>query len=175
MRTNVVAKSPYDSRAVANFLLDTAAERKLALTQLALYKIIYFSHGWYLAKTHAPLIFHDFEAWRHGPVVKVLRDEFSRFRDAPITSRAHKLDIYSRARTVVRPELAPDDKSFVITIFDAYHVHDAWKLSEMTHEVGSPWDLVWNSTDPIGRLGLRLKNSEIKAHFDQLPHRFRLS
>ena len=169
------AQAPYNSRAVANLLLDVADQRNLPLTQLALYKLIYFSHGWYLAHTAAPLIAHDFEAWRHGPVVKVLRNEFGRFRDRPITSRAYKLDIYSGIRTFVEPELAPDDRSFVLATFDAYRVHDAWKLSEMTHETGSPWDLVWNAHEPIGRLGLRLRNSEIKAHFDRLPRRFRLA
>jgi uncharacterized phage-associated protein len=169
------AQAPYDSRAVANLLLDVADQRKLPLTQLSLYKLIYFSHGWYLADTDTPLIVHDFEAWKHGPVVKVLRDEFGRFRERPITSRAYKLDIYSGTRTLVEPELAPEDRGFVIDTFDAYHVHDAWKLSEMTHETGSPWDRVWNASEPIGRLGLRLKNSEIKTHFDRLPRRFRLS
>jgi uncharacterized phage-associated protein len=171
----MTAQAPYDSRAVANFLLDMAQQRNLRLTQLQLYKIIYFAHGWYLAYTAKPLITHDFEAWRYGPVVKVLRDEFGQYADRPIACRAQRLDIYSRTRTVVEPNLAPEDKDFVTKTFEAYHVHDAWRLSEMTHEIGSPWDLLWNSSEPIGRLGLRLKNSEIKSHFDQLARRFRLS
>jgi uncharacterized phage-associated protein len=61
------AQAPYDSRAVANLLLDVADQRNLPMTQLSLYKLIYFSHGEYLAHTGAPLIAHDFEAWRHGP------------------------------------------------------------------------------------------------------------
>lgn len=143
------------------------------LTQLSLYKITYFAHGWYLVETGEPLIAQDFEAWRLGPVVKVLRDEFSKFHDNPITLRAQKLDIFTGIRSLVSPELNPSDANFVSDIFDAYHIHDAWKLSEMTHETGSPWDLLWNAKEPTGRLGLRMRNADIKVHFEKLPQRFR--
>src|SRR5690349_7522631 len=89
---------PYDSRAVANYFLDIADARKRSLTQLLLYKILYFSHGWYLTAFRQPLLAHDFEAWPHGPVIKVVRDEFAKFGDRPITGRARKLDIYSGQR-----------------------------------------------------------------------------
>jgi uncharacterized phage-associated protein len=170
----MTARAPYDSRAIANFLLDLAEGRKLRLTQLSLYKIIYFAHGWYLAETGTPLVAHDFEAWKFGPVIKVLRDEFGALRDKPITTRAFKLDIFSGGRSLVPSNLDLHDSYFVRRVFEAYHVHDAWKLSEMTHESGSPWDLLWNANEPIGRLGLRIKNSDIKEHFAQLPQRFRL-
>lgn len=168
-------QAPYDSRAVANFLLDLAEERRLPLTQLSLYKIIYFSHGWYLSSFGKPLILQDFEAWKFGPVVKVLHDEFGKFRSKPITARARKLDIYTNQRIDVAANLTVADKKFIVSMFDGYHVHDAWKLSEMTHETGSPWDTLWNASEPTGRLGLRLRNSEIKAHFDKMSKRFKLS
>jgi uncharacterized phage-associated protein len=171
----MTAQAPYDSRAVANFLLDLTERRSLSLTQLALYKIIYFAHGWHLSSLETPLISQDFEAWKHGPVVKVLHDEFGRFGSRPITARAYKFDIFSRVRTQVEPHLAAVDKKFIASIFDAYHVYDAWKLSEMTHETGSPWDLLWNASEPTGRLGLRLRNNDIKAHFDRMSKRFNLS
>jgi uncharacterized phage-associated protein len=172
---NMSARAPYDARAVANLLLDAAERRSMPLTQLSLYKIVYFAHGWYLVHAGGPLILHDFEAWRHGPVVKVLRDEFDRFKARPITVRASKLDIFSGMRTAVEPNLAEGDKQFVLATFEAYHIHDAWRLSEMTHESGSPWDLLWNSEAPIGRLGLRIKDQEIREYFERLPRRFSVS
>src|SRR5438067_13784825 len=95
--------APYDARAVANFLLDLADNRKIPLTQLSLYKLIYFSHGWYLSKTANPLIKQDFEAWEHGPVVKVVRDQFRNFGKKLIRVRASKLDIFTGVRSVVGP------------------------------------------------------------------------
>ena len=163
--------APYDSRAVANFLLDLATTRKFAVTQLILYKVVYFAHGWYLTSFKQPLVSQEFEAWQRGPVIKVLRDQFRRFGDQPITSRAEKLNIYTGEYTLVSPSLAAPDADFVTNIFDSYFHYGAWKLSEMTHEKGSPWDLLWNSPNPVGRLALRIKNDEIKAHFDGLGSR----
>ena len=169
------AHAPYDARAVANLILDFGESRKLRLTQLSLYKILYFAHGWYLVKTGEPLITQDFEAWEFGPVVKVLREEFRGFGKQRIAGRAHRLDIFSGERSVVEPLLAQEDRDFVESILGAYQSYHAWRLSEMTHEIGSPWDKVWNASEPIGRLGLRITNAEIKAHFDRLPERVQVS
>jgi len=136
---------------------------------------MYFAHGWYLVKTEEPLVRQDFEAWEHGPVIKVIRDAFKKFGKTPITDRAYKLDIFSGEETVVESDLTDEDAAFVRSILDTYQVYHAWRLSEMTHEAGSPWDKIWNASEPIGRLGLRLTNAEIKAHFDKLPRRLRLS
>lgn len=168
-------QAPYDARAVANLLLDLADERKVQLTQVSLLKIMYFSHGWYLAMANVPLLLQDFEAWEYGPVVKVVRDEFRSFGKRPITARASKLDLLSNQRTSVAPELSPSDKTFIQNIFDAYHIYDTWQLSEMTHEIGSPWDQLWNSSEPVGRLALRIRNDDIKAHFERFPKRLRPS
>lgn len=166
---------PYDARAIANFLLDIAETRKLELTQLSLLKLLYFAHGWYLAKTGSPLVKQEFEAWEYGPVIKVIRDEFKPFGKKPIKARAYKLDLYKNQRVLVEPILATQDENFVREIFDAYHVYDAWSLSNMTHEKGSPWDVVWNSSEPMGRFALRIRNEDIKQHFIGVGTRFRLS
>jgi uncharacterized phage-associated protein len=167
--------TPYDSRTVANFLLELATTRKLVLTQLILYKILYFAHGWHLSSFGKPLISQEFEAWQLGPVVKVLRDQFANFGNKPITSKAQKLNIFTGRYEPVEEIMSADDKLFVQNIFDSYHHYGAWKLSEMTHESGSPWDALWNSPKPVGRLALRIKNEEIKAHFDGLTRRLNIS
>ena len=134
------AGSPYDAREVANLLLDIAECRGSYLTQLSLYKILYFAHGWYLTETARPLIKQDFEAWKHGPVVKVVRDEFDHCKENPITERAKKFDIFRGTRVSISSNICDSDREFVKNIYEVYHVHDAWKLSVMTHEAESPWD-----------------------------------
>lgn len=166
---------PYDARAVANVLLDMAEQRKVACTQMLLYKLIYFSHGWYLSLFDQPLIRQDFEAWQRGPVVKVVRDEFRQYKDRPIKNRAHKLDIRTGQRQLVDPAILPEDAEFISHVFSSYYHYGAWNLSEMTHEPGSPWDKLWNSPEPIGRLALRIRNPDIKSHFDRLPDRLTIS
>jgi uncharacterized phage-associated protein len=142
---------------------------------MSVLKIIYFAHGWYLAANGRPLCVQEFEAWEYGPVVKVVRDQFKEFRKDFITKRACKLIITTGEVVEVEPIIAKEDAEFVKNIFEAYHVYDAWKLSEFTHEAGSPWDLLWNAPRPVGRLALRIKNEEICAHFRSLRERFALS
>ncbi|MGN8095427.1 Panacea domain-containing protein [Methylobacterium sp. 22177] len=166
---------PYDARAIANFLLDLADSRGVQLTQMSVLKIVYFAHGWYLAINERPLCAQEFEAWTHGPVVKVVRDAFKNFRKEFITSRATKLILTTGEIVEVEPDLSSEDKKFIEGIFDAYHIYDAWQLSDFTHETGSPWDVLWNSPEPVGRLALRIKNEEIRAHFRSLRQRFALS
>lgn len=168
-------RPPYDARAVANLLLDMADQRGQPLTQMSLLKIMYFAHGWFLAMNNMPLVRQDFEAWEYGPVVKVIRDEFKNFKKEPITSRAQRLDIYTGTRELVKPLENLEHVDFVKSIYEFYHVYDAWKLSEMTHEEGSPWDALWNADRPTGRLALRIRNEDIKDHFNGFTQRFRVS
>jgi uncharacterized phage-associated protein len=166
---------PYDARAVANFLLDHAEARGLQLTQMSLLKLIYFCHGWYLSRFGKPLVYNDFEAWELGPVIRIVRECFKSCGDGPIRKRAERLNIHTGEIAVVDPLLADVDADFVRSVFDRYQVYGAWQLSEMTHEVGSPWDRLWNAEGLVIRLGLRIKNEEIKSHFDALARREMLS
>jgi uncharacterized phage-associated protein len=155
----------HDARSVANLLLDIAEADNFDLTQMSILKIIYFAHGWYLACHNAPLIAQEFEAWEFGPVVKVVRDEFAACKGEKISKRAYKLDIFLGEKRLPDPIEDLYDVEFIRKIYIEYRQFSAWKLSEMTHEAGSPWDQIWNSTIPSGRLGLRIKNGEIKQHF----------
>jgi len=142
---------------------------------MSVLKLLYFAQGWHLAEKGCSLIAQDFEAWQYGPVIKVVRDEFSKYGDAPIRGRATKFDLLTGSRTVVQPKLADKDATFVASILAAYHQFDPWQLSEMTHEAGSPWDKLWNAEQPVGRLALRIRNDEIREHFVGLARRLKLS
>jgi uncharacterized phage-associated protein len=116
----VTASAPYDARAIANFLLEAVENNGRTLTQLSLYRILYFCHGWHLSINNGALVKQEFEPWEHRPVVKVLRDEFRVFGDKPITKRARRLDIFTGIRAEVLPDLAPHDARFVHSVLDSY-------------------------------------------------------
>lgn len=167
--------SPYDARSVANYILSLASERKIHITQIMLHKLLYFSQGWYLVTHVKPLIKQPFEAWRHGPVIKIIRDEFKDFGANEITRYATSIDIFTGKKSIVDHRLSLDDARFVEYILLAYHGFDAWKLSEMTHEPDSPWHRLWSTKEPTGRLALRLRNEDIAAHFARLSSQIRQS
>ncbi len=157
--------APYDAREVSNYILRVASESSRQLTQMALLKILYYAHGWYLASYNKPLFRQPVEAWEYGPVVKVVRDAFKAFGKKPITSLAQRVDLETGEIIEVSSKLSGSDQDFVRSIFDAYARYDALKLSDMTHEKDSPWDRVWNTSEAVGRLGLRIRNEEIRSHF----------
>jgi uncharacterized phage-associated protein len=167
--------APYDARAVANALLDLGDRYGSALTQMSLLKMLYFAHGWYLASFDQPLVVQNFEAWEYVPVIKVVRDSFSEFKDRRIDRRAYRFNLLKGNLEPLSERLSERDTDFVKNIFLQYRVYTAWELSDMTHEKGSPWDEIWNAPLPIGRIGLRLRNEDIKCYFARLPGRLSLS
>lgn len=162
---------PYDARQVSNFILKLASQANVQLTQLSILKIIFYAHGWYLASKGEPLFRQPVEAWEFGPVVKVVRDAFKEFGKRPIDRMAEKIDLETGELISVTSALSASDESFIESIFDTYSKFSALTLSDMTHEKGSPWDRVWNSTEAVGRLGLRIRNDEIRDYFLTLKAR----
>jgi len=159
---------PYDARVVANFILRHHRDRGESITQLRLYKLLYFAHGWYLVERNTPLVWNYFEAWKNGPVVKVVRDCFAEFRDRPIDRFSSMFDFRAGKEVELPFHLCPRDEAFVAGVVDAYRSYSPAQLSLMTHEKGSPWDRVWKARSPIGRFGLRLKNDEILTDFQDI-------
>lgn len=163
--------APYDAREVSNYVLKLAEDSGRELTQMSLLKIIFYAHGWYLASKDKPLFKQPVEAWEYGPVVKVVRDAFKDFGKKPIKRFAERLDLETGELVSVGFNLSPDDEKFVSDVFTVYADRSALELSDMTHEKGSPWDKVWNTKTAVGRLGLRIKNEEIKDYFSQMAVR----
>jgi uncharacterized phage-associated protein len=157
----------YDARAVANFFIDHAAARGHRMPLMTILKLIYFSHGWYLARQGTPLIKNDFEAWERGPVVKVVYDSFKEdFKNAkPVNRKAEKFDPVTGEYSEVIYNFDRTLQLFLTSIYQRYgHIH-ALELSKITHEPGSPWDEIWNAPPGKVTLGMRISNERIRAYF----------
>jgi uncharacterized phage-associated protein len=148
----------YDVEAGANTLLQSAEERGVQVSPMKLQKLLYLSHGYYAALTGRPLINEEFEAWEYGPVAPTIYHELKQYgrRFIPRGHRVSRLDLQSF--TIGFPVL-PDDDSIanrvVEFIFDTYGAKTAVYLSDLTHKIDSPWDVV------------RRRNPDIRnAHID---------
>jgi uncharacterized phage-associated protein len=159
----------YDARALANLLLDLADDLGLHLTHMAIHKIIFYAHGWYLAETNAPLVRQAFEAWDYGPVLKPIYEALRRSGKKPVAMRVTHFDPVSGETRVVCADFAPSDVSFVRNVLRAYGHLDALELSNLTHRRGSPWDQVWNAPNGKITLGMTISNDAIRQDF--LNHR----
>ncbi len=156
----------YDSRAIANFFLDYADSHKVELSPLALQKLLYFSQGWHLAIFDHPLVKNGFEAWERGPVLRIVYDCFKRINiSAPIKTRAKTFDPINNLNIAVEYELSVEEEKFLEKMFSYYGYKNAYELSDLSHERGGPWDLIWNGSPENNPVGMRIDNSLIKEHF----------
>lgn len=162
-----ISGQKYDARAIANFLLDYADSKNVTVTNLALLKIIYFAHGWHLKMFRAPLVKNTFEAWQHGPVIRVVYDAFKNHGSNPVTSRAKKFDPEKNDYVTATTDISESLAEFLKNIFDIYGGTDPFKLSEMTHVPGGPWDIIMKKSRDNICLQLKIPNDLIADHFIQ--------
>jgi uncharacterized phage-associated protein len=139
---------------------------------MKLQKLLYLSHGYYLATTTTPWIDEAFEAWDYGPVVPSIYHEFKRFgsssigRGARCTALIHEPSGF-RWET---PEGATDHDDIggqvVNWVLNTYGGKSAIYLSELTHKVGSPWEVIRQNTGNARNQDI--PNEAIREYFGNL-------
>lgn len=140
--------APYPVEALANTILARAEARGISVDPLKLQKLMYLVHGYYVGKMGVPLIDEGFESWPYGPVVPTIYREFKRFGSRAIDSgeRAEKLNFADFEDEIeIDIPYIPDDDRFTSQIldyvFNTYGTKSGIYLSDLTHKVGSPWDI----------------------------------
>lgn len=124
-------KTLISAQKIANYFIVLASKTdENDLTNLKLQKLLYFAQGKYLAETGKPLFKEPVEAWRLGPVIRSVYDNFKYCGPYPITAFDKKVE---------RPDLPKTIQSFLDTIWDRYSRFSASYLVNKTHESGSPW------------------------------------
>jgi uncharacterized phage-associated protein len=155
----------HDARAIANFFLGRARNSQLSLTIMTLLKVLYFAHAWHLAKYSRPLIAQPFEAWRHGPVNRVVYEQYKGYRDKPLDKLAVAFDPRRLAYMPVEAVFSSELTVFLQNIFDYYAKFHPFDLSSLTHEKGGPWDAVWSEASRRAVPGMIIPNDLIQRWF----------
>ena len=154
----------FSSKSIANYFLELAKEEGTSLTPMKIQKLIYFAHGWRLAIYDKPLINEVVEAWKFGPVIPSIYDEFKKFGSKAITSDAIEFD--EEERDFVIPIVGEKNKkvtSLLDKIWEVYGKYSGVQLSNLTHEKGSPWDKTWGKEGVP--FGTDIKQDDIKNYF----------
>jgi uncharacterized phage-associated protein len=140
----------YDARQIANWFIQRSSKDGRPLSIMSLLKLIYIAHGWNLEMRNAPLFGNKVEAWQYGPVI---RDVYNTFRPQGVNisspSSAYPLEVDG---TVA---------SFLEEIYKIYGHMSAFKLSEITHEQGGPWE----TATKWGGWFAEIPNDLIKSHY----------
>lgn len=160
-----LANPPYDARAIANLILDQADQLAVNVYVTTLLKVLYFAHGWHLARFGVPLVAQPFEAWQHGPVIRVVYDQISRSDRQKVASRLTTFDTQAMENRRAMADVAPESADLVRSVLKAYGTLHPYKLSDLTHEPGSPWVEVWQAASLGALPGAKLEDVDIRQYF----------
>jgi uncharacterized phage-associated protein len=140
----------YDARQIANWFIQRAAIEGRALSIMSLLKLTYIAHGWRLEISNRPLFENRIEAWQHGPVIP---DVYHAFRPQGVVPQ--KLD------PNFPPPVDAGDEAFLEQIYGIYAQLSPFRLSELTHVPGGPWD----TARKWGGQYAEIPNDLIQSHY----------
>ena len=156
----------FSAASVANEFLRLANRDRKRITPLKMQKLVYFAHGWYLAVTGEPLLTEPIQAWKYGPVIPTLYREFKECGSSPIEFPATR-QIPGTGSVIAKLEQEGDAadidlaRKVIERVWDQYGHYSAAQLTSLTHNEGSPWDLVPNKDE----LGVEISNMSIRDYF----------
>ena len=118
---------------VANYSVKKGKEEDAPVEGvLKLIKLVYIAHGWHLGINKKPLIREDVEAWKYGPIVRGIYDDFKGYG-----KRTIKKPVYTGISTEIKNIKELNDKSasrFLDKIWDFYRDFSGLELSKITHK-----------------------------------------
>jgi len=175
----------YDPVRVANFFVGKSIEERRPLTILKLIKLTYLAYGWIAAVLGRKLFDEPVEAWRYGPVVPSVYQEFKHWGARPILWPGgmrveisdevgeDTTDSYIRANGIVRSELPrriDDDRvrKGLEWVWKKYSSRTAVDLSQMTHLPGTPWDEIYKGRQRGSQRHKKIPYEKILAHYKKL-------
>ena len=126
---------PYGAKDIAQYVVERRRSVGDTVTPLQLMKIVYLCHGYLLGSRGRPLVRGAFEAWQYGPVSRELYEAVRDYRSNPV----------EMVKGATAPALDPSESEVVDQAIDFYAQFDGLRLSTLTHESGSPWDITWSS------------------------------
>ncbi|HVY73837.1 MAG TPA: type II toxin-antitoxin system antitoxin SocA domain-containing protein [Puia sp.] len=148
-----------NSLAIANYFIKKAQDSEEELTPMKLIKIVYIANGWYLALKGEPLIPEKIEAWKYGPVVKSVYNEFKQYSRGQIDS------FYSDHFGVTPMPKDPEIRKFLDKIWEVYGAYNGLQLSALTHEKDTPWYTTWHDKGGSKCESAIISNDLIRNHY----------
>ena len=128
--------------------------QEIESTPMHVLKLTYISHGWMLGIHGRSLINESVEAWTYGPVVPSIYHRYKAFGGDPIS--AAPIDRSAK--------FTDDQRKLIEDVSDAYSEYTALQLSNITHQPGTPWDIVQRKYG----IGTIIPNELIQKYYQKL-------
>lgn len=150
---------PYPASVIAYAFVKKGIEESNFLTQMKLQKVVYFAHGYHLAKFGTPLIKEQFQAWQYGPVAPTIYQKYKLYGSDFIKS----VDLLNRVSDFQKYYLQLDANAIEAIDYTWETTKDlsASDLSNWTHLPDSPWDQAYIE----GVNGILIDNKAIEDYF----------
>ena len=130
----------YDAVSVAKYIISYCMEKAAPVTNLKLQKLLYFLWIAFYNATGSWLFENEIRAWPLGPVVPDVYDQFCAYGGLPIRQNFASTEIHSA------------DKNILSDAIDEFVPFSAYKLVDLTHAKGKPWDKVFLDGRGRGRI-----------------------
>lgn len=154
---------PYAPLALANeFILRSGTE---GVGHMKLQKLVYCAHGWWLSTHQDSIVSERPEVWRHGPVFSSLYSALAGHGSQPI--RSPQRAVFGQTA----PRLDDDDadaNDLVHFVWDRYGQLSGFRLSELTHKKGTPWQITAEQHNYSVPRHLKIDDDLIRREFQGL-------
>lgn len=131
------------------------------LTHMQIQKLVYITHGWLLAIEERRLTLDPPEAWKFGPVYRLIWDALKHVGAYPVTSPIPGHEVLPYIGASLRP-WHKTNKTAIKSVYEVYGKLAAFQLSALTHVEGTPWQQVY--ADGKGK-NQNLPSHLIRDHF----------
>jgi uncharacterized phage-associated protein len=130
----------YSAADIAKYIIAVAHENGDVVTNLKLQKLLYYAQAWYMVHNNGRKLFSDdIEAWKFGPVIREVYEQYKRFARNPIDDEADEKDI---------TRLEPNDRKFMDEFLAEFMDYSALSLVNMIHNE-APWKEAFDENDSM--------------------------
>ncbi len=130
---------------IAKYLIGLAQRDGKPITNLRLQKLLYYAWGYYWNNYKKYLFNDNIEAWKYGPVVRKVYDEYKIFDGGDIIISEDEIDD-------AKLKIGKDDRAFLDGFYNFTKEYSTGTLVEVSHR-----EKPWNETFYTGKQQIDFK------------------
>lgn len=156
----------YDARFITNHIIMSFPAEAHRIDLKKINFLIYLIDGFHIASHGKRILNNHIEAFPNGPGIRVICEEFRRFREKPIKALATYYDYESMGRVIADPDkMCEESRKFVFDVASSWVRLDILEVEQIVCMRGGPW---WRTyyhgyNNPL--LTLRIPEREIEEYF----------
>jgi len=127
------------AKVIANAFIKRSHEEGKPLSNMQLQKLVYIANGFCLALLNKPLYYEETYAWTYGPLIKPLYSSLMSYGSSQVTSPI--------PTNIYEDKIDSNEEKIIDYVWSKYGDMTAYKLSDLTHQAGTPWEITWKNND----------------------------